>query len=91
MPNIGPLELAIVFVIVLLIFGPKRLPGLGRQLGTGMREFKESITGSGKSRDDDDDDDYRDDRNQVESALGRPEGEKTPLAADEPAREHTPR
>ena len=45
MPNIGPLELAIVLVIVLLIFGPKRLPGLGRQLGCGMREFKDSITG----------------------------------------------
>jgi sec-independent protein translocase protein TatA len=45
MPNIGPLEIAIVLVIVLLIFGPKRLPGLGKQLGTGMREFKESITG----------------------------------------------
>lgn len=44
-PSIGPLELAIVLVIVLLIFGPKRLPGLGRQLGTGMREFKDSITG----------------------------------------------
>jgi sec-independent protein translocase protein TatA len=87
--NIGPLELAIVFVIVLLIFGPKRLPGLGRQLGTGMREFKESITAKG-GRDDDDDDDYRDDRAKVESALGRPEGEKAPLA-DEPAREHTPR
>jgi sec-independent protein translocase protein TatA len=50
MPNIGPLELAIVLVIVLLIFGPKRLPGLGRQLGSGMREFKDSITG-GKSDD----------------------------------------
>ena len=89
MPNIGPLELAIVFVIVLLIFGPKRLPGLGRQLGTGMREFKESITGKG---DRDDDDDFRDDRQKVESALGRPEGEKAPLA-DGPAaaREHTPR
>ena len=35
MPNIGPLELVIVLVIVLLIFGPKRLPGLGRQLGSG--------------------------------------------------------
>ena len=92
MPNIGPLELAIVFVIVLLIFGPKRLPGLGRQLGTGMREFKESITGSGKHDRDDDDEDYREDRQKVESALGRPEGEKAPLA-DEPAaaREHTPR
>jgi sec-independent protein translocase protein TatA len=51
MPNIGPLELAIVLLVVLLIFGPKRLPGLGKQLGTGMREFKESITG--KDRDDD--------------------------------------
>ena len=53
--GIGPLELAIVLVIVLVIFGPKRLPGLGRQLGSGMREFKESISGSGKDRDDDDD------------------------------------
>ena len=50
MPNVGPLEIAIVLVIVLLIFGPKRLPGLGKQLGTGMREFKDSI--SGKSDDD---------------------------------------
>jgi sec-independent protein translocase protein TatA len=39
-------DLIIVLVIVLLIFGPKRLPGLGRQLGHGMREFKDSITGS---------------------------------------------
>ena len=48
MPNIGPLELAILLVIVMLIFGPKRLPGLGKQLGTGMREFKDSITGKDK-------------------------------------------
>jgi sec-independent protein translocase protein TatA len=41
-------DLIIVLVIVLLIFGPKRLPGLGRQLGQGMREFKDSITGSSK-------------------------------------------
>jgi sec-independent protein translocase protein TatA len=48
MPNIGPLELIIVLVIVLVIFGPKRLPGLGRSLGTGMREFKDSVTGNDK-------------------------------------------
>ena len=54
MPSIGPLELGIVLLIVLLIFGPKRLPGLGRQLGSGLREFKDSI--SGKDRDDDDHD-----------------------------------
>ena len=49
MPNIGPTELIIVLVIVLLIFGPKRLPGLGQQLGGGMREFKDSITGKGRT------------------------------------------
>jgi sec-independent protein translocase protein TatA len=50
--GIGPLELVIVLVIALVIFGPKRLPDLGKSLGTGMREFKDSITG--KSDDDDD-------------------------------------
>ena len=88
MPNIGPMELIVVLVIVLLIFGPKRLPGLGRQLGSGMREFKDSISGSGKDdRDDDDDDvvrpaDATDGRRQVEAALGRPEGEPSPLEGD---------
>jgi sec-independent protein translocase protein TatA len=51
MPNIGPLELAIVLIIALVIFGPKRLPDLGRSLGKGMREFKDSVSG-----DNDDDD-----------------------------------
>jgi sec-independent protein translocase protein TatA len=51
MPSIGPLELGIVLLIVLIVFGPKRLPGLGRQLGSGMREFKDSITS--KDKDDD--------------------------------------
>ena len=45
MPNIGPLEIIIVLIIVLVIFGPKRLPELGRSMGRGMREFKDSITG----------------------------------------------
>ncbi|HEY4280221.1 MAG TPA: twin-arginine translocase TatA/TatE family subunit [Conexibacter sp.] len=70
MPNIGPLELIVVLVIVLLIFGPKRLPSLGRQLGGGMREFKDSITG--KDHDDDDETD----------ATGRPV--ITRAQADEP-------
>jgi sec-independent protein translocase protein TatA len=50
MPSIGPLEIIIVLVIVLVIFGPKRLPDLGRSLGTGMREFKDSVTGKDKER-----------------------------------------
>ena len=85
MPNIGAPELIIVLVIALLIFGPKRLPGLGKQLGTGMREFKESITGKDDKRSDDDDldaEDRRDSRQQVEAALGRPEGEGAPLEGD---------
>src|SRR5262245_7216997 len=49
MPNVGPLEIVIVLVLVLVIFGPKRLPELGRSLGRGMREFKQSITGEGGS------------------------------------------
>jgi len=47
---IGPWELAILLIVVLLVFGPKRLPEMGRSLGKGMREFKNSITG----KDDDD-------------------------------------
>ena len=56
MPGIGIPELIIVLVILLVIFGPKRLPGLGRSLGSGMREFKDSITGKNKGDDDDEDD-----------------------------------
>jgi sec-independent protein translocase protein TatA len=55
MPGIGIPELIIVLVILLVIFGPKRLPGLGRSLGSGMREFKDSISGKGKDEDDDED------------------------------------
>jgi len=80
-PNIGPTELIIVLVIVLLIFGPKRLPGLGKQLGGGMREFKDSITGKG-GHDDDDAEARDDDRRKTEAALGRPEGEQAPLEGD---------
>ena len=46
MPNIGPMELIVVLVIALLVLGPKRLPQAGRSLGQGIREFKDSISGS---------------------------------------------
>lgn len=59
MPNVGPLELVVVMVIALLVLGPKRLPEVGRSLGKGIREFKDSMSGLGMDDDDDDDDDVR--------------------------------
>jgi len=44
-------ELLILLLVILLVFGPKRLPEMGRQLGKGMREFKESITGNDDDND----------------------------------------
>ena len=44
----GPLEIIVILVIVLIVFGPKRLPDLGKSLGRGMREFKDSVTGKDK-------------------------------------------
>jgi sec-independent protein translocase protein TatA len=44
--GVGPLELVIVLIILLVIFGAKRLPEIGRGLGSSAREFKEGITGA---------------------------------------------
>jgi len=49
MPNVGPAELAIVLILALIIFGPKRLPELGRSLGKGIREFRGSLGGESHS------------------------------------------
>ena len=46
--QIGPMEIVLVLVVALLILGPKRLPEAGRSLGRGIREFKDSITGTTK-------------------------------------------
>jgi sec-independent protein translocase protein TatA len=49
LPEVGITGLIVILIVALLVFGPKRLPEIGRSLGKGMREFKDSITG----RDDD--------------------------------------
>ncbi len=57
MPRIGPLELIIVLVIIVVVFGIGRLPEVGGGLGKGIREFRRSLTGNNN----DDADDAKDD------------------------------
>ena len=45
MPDVSPIQLAIVLIIALVILGPKRLPDVGKSLGRGIREFKDSVSG----------------------------------------------
>jgi sec-independent protein translocase protein TatA len=49
----GPMELVVVMVVALLVFGPKRLPELGKSLGSGMRTFKDSLSGEDENEDED--------------------------------------
>lgn len=77
--NIGLPEIAIVLVIALIVFGPKRLPELGKSLGSGLREFKASITG-----DRDDDDEHPQIENGVEEAVTE-DDDAAPATDEEPA------
>jgi sec-independent protein translocase protein TatA len=74
MPDIGPLELVIVLIIAIVVVGPKKLPQLGRSLGSGMREFKDGITGKSKDQEERD-------------AFGEPAEEPSPAALDRTAAE----
>ena len=53
MPNVGPMELVVILAIALIVLGPKKLPEVGRSIGKGMREFKDSLNGD-SDRDDED-------------------------------------
>jgi len=68
--NIGPLEIVVVLIIALIVFGPKRLPELGRSLGKGIREFRGSLGGN----DDDDEDDVS--QREIEAGERPPVGTK---------------
>ena len=70
--GLGPLELAIILLIVLVIAGGRRLPALGRQLGEGVRGFKDSVTRRTDSQ-------WEDDDARSRAALGRPGGEEEPV------------
>jgi sec-independent protein translocase protein TatA len=51
--NVGPLELIIVLAIALIVLGPKKLPEFGKSIGSGMREFKDSLSASSATKDED--------------------------------------
>ena len=72
--NIGPLEIVVVLIIALIVFGPKRLPELGRSLGRGIREFRGSLGGN----DDDDEDDRTSSPREIEPGRREPVGHKRP-------------
>ena len=72
---IGFPELLILLVVVLLVFGPKRLPEMGRSLGRGMREFKDSVTGNDTER-------------QTAAPAQLPPAAEVPVAPAAPSREH---
>ena len=74
--GIGIWELLILLLVLLLVFGPKRLPEMGTQLGKGMREFKESVTGEA---------------NDDEATTSLPPAEPVPPAAAAPATEQRER
>ena len=79
MPNVGPLEIAVVLIIVLIIFGPKRLPELGQSMGRGIREFKASISG------DKDEDSPEEKRPELQASEAQPAQPAARAATDEPA------
>ena len=51
MPRIGPLEIVIILVIILIVFGVGRLPEVGGGLGKGLREFRNSVRGDDTTED----------------------------------------
>lgn len=76
--NIGPLEIVVVLIIALIVFGPKRLPELGRSLGRGIREFRGSVSGE------DDDDDRASTPHGIEAGQPEPTAREEPVAHKRP-------
>ena len=72
--SIGWQVLIVILLVALIIFGPKRLPEMGRSLGRGMREFKESVTGDSK-----DDDEHRLTAPEDEASVVSPRPQRDPI------------
>ncbi|HWC86055.1 MAG TPA: twin-arginine translocase TatA/TatE family subunit [Solirubrobacteraceae bacterium] len=74
---LSPTHLLVVLVVALIVLGPKRLPGAGRALGQGLREFKDSITGGAP--------DEEAPQIPAVSMSETPVHDRTPVASGEPA------
>lgn len=51
MPHIGPMELVLIFLVVVLLFGGKKIPEIAKGLGKGIRDFKSSLSGADEKED----------------------------------------
>lgn len=84
-PNFGIMEIAIILVIALIVFGPKRLPELGRSLGKGINEFREGVSSIGQDPDDDEEEeDVEGYEAEPAELTPPPTDEKQPLPGEEP-------
>ena len=81
MPNISIWEILLLLLVLLLVFGPKRLPQMGRSLGHGMREFKDSITGKSKPEEGDEEEEEPAQPQQPAVVAAAATAEPTPAAA----------
>jgi sec-independent protein translocase protein TatA len=79
MPNIGPLEIVLLLLFALLLFGAKRLPEIGRSVGQGMREFKDSVTGHSKPEPEELESPTLEPPTKVDSSASAPTHERDPV------------
>jgi sec-independent protein translocase protein TatA len=95
LPQIGPLEILVILIVALVVFGPSKLPQIGRQVGRGFREFRKFQAGlrddiEDAFRDDDeaDDDDVDDAPKQLEP--GKPDAGSREAAKPDPGKPSEP-
>ena len=97
MPQIGPLEILVIFIVALVVFGPSKLPQIGRQVGRGFREFRKFQAGlrddiEDAFREDDEDDDVDDNHDDEPKKLeaGRPESSGAEARQPDPGQRPEP-
>jgi TatA/E family protein of Tat protein translocase len=89
LPQIGPLEILVIFIVALVVFGPSKLPQIGRQVGRGVREFRkfqatlrDDIEDAFREDDEDNDDDAGDEPKQLDAGTPDPGKHIEPPPAD---------